>query len=57
MILAVIIVLYLLSSVFEAFEEISATIAPVMNSGVGMAITVIVTAYITYRWYRARHSA
>ena len=55
--LAFLIALYLFASMMEALEEISAVVAPVMHSGVGILLTIAVTAFVTYRWYRARHSA
>ena len=54
---AFLLVMFVLASVCEALEEISYVIARVMHSRAGILITVAVTAYVTYRWYRARHSA
>ena len=45
-----------IASIFEALEEISVELAPFLNSDAGMLITIAVTALITYRWYRNRHS-
>lgn len=56
MIFVVILALYAIGSVLEAFEEISMVLSPFLASNVGTVLTVIVTAFITYRWYRARHS-
>ena len=56
MILVVILVLYAIGSVLEAFEEISMVLSPFLTSSIGTVLTVIVTAFITYRWYRTRHS-
>ena len=53
--LAFLLVLFALSSVCEALEEITYVIAPVMRSVPGILVTVAVTAYVTYRWYRARY--
>ena len=55
--LAFLLVLLVLSSVCEALEEITYVIAPVMRSVPGILVTTALTAYVTYRWYRARHSA
>ena len=52
---AFLLVMFVLASVCEALEEITYVIAPVMHSSAGILITVAVTAYVTYRWYRARH--
>ena len=54
---AFLLVMFVLASVCEALEEITYVIAPVMHSSAGILITVAVTAYVTYHWYRARHSA
>ena len=56
MILVVILVLYAIGSVLEAFEEISMVLSPFLTSSIGTVLTVIVTAFITYRWYRTRRS-
>ena len=56
MILVVILVLYAIGSVLEAFEEISMVLSPFLTSSIGTVLTVIVTAFITYRWYRMRRS-
>ena len=55
--IVLLIALYVLASVFEALDEIVAVLAPVMNSGIGMVVTVAVTAYVTYRWYMKRRRA
>ena len=55
--LAFLIVLFVISSVCDALEEITCVIAPMARSSMGILITIAVTAYVTYRWYRARHSA
>ena len=57
MILAVILALYAIGSVLEAFEKISMAFSPILTSNVGTVLTVIVTAFNTYRWYRASHRA
>ena len=54
---AFLLVMFVLASVCDVLEEITYVIAPVMHSRAGILITVAVTAYVTYRWYRARHSA
>lgn len=56
MILVVILVLYVIGSVLEAFEEISMVLSPFLTSSIGTVLTVIVTAFIAYRWYRSRHT-
>ena len=56
MILVVILVLYAIGSVLEAFEEISMVLSPFLTSSIGTILTVIVTAFITYRWHRTRRS-
>ena len=50
-------VMFVLASVCDVLEEITYVIAPVMHSSAGILITIAVTAWLTYRWYRARHSA
>ncbi len=57
MIIVLLIALYVLASLFESLDEITAVLAPVMNSGIGLVLTIAVTAYVTYRWYMNRHRA
>ena len=46
-----------LVAVPQGMEILFDAIHAVMSSYPGMLITVVVTAYLTYRWYRARHVA
>ena len=55
MIFVFLIALYGIASIFEVFEEITAELVPFLNSEAGMLITIAVTAYMSYRWYRNRH--
>ena len=55
--LAFLLVMFVLATVCDVLEEITYVIAPVMHSRAGILITIVVTAYLTFRWYRARHSA
>ena len=55
--LAFILVCYVIASVCDVLEDITCVIYPVMHSGAGILITIAVTAYLTYRWYRARQTA
>ena len=55
--IAVCVAIYGIASIMEAFEAVSAVIAPIMTSNIGILVTVAVTAWITFGWYRARHSA
>lgn len=48
-------VLYGLSSLFEGLETLFDATNAVMSSYSGMIIAAVVTAFLTYRWYRARH--
>jgi len=47
--------LYGVASLCEGMEILFDAIHAVMSSYAGTFITVIVAAYLTYRWYRARH--
>ena len=48
--------LYCIDLIFEAFEYIAAELAPFLNSEAGTLITAAAAAYLTFRWYRNRHS-
>ena len=54
--IAAIFVLYLLGRTIETVNVFTARFASFMNSGTGMAVTAAVVAYLTFRWYRARHT-
>lgn len=55
--IAFIVVLYGIASLCEGMEILFSAIRAVMSSYPGTLITIAVTAYLTYRWYRARHIA
>ena len=55
--IAFIVVLYGIASLCEGMGILFAAIRAVMSSYPGTLITIAVTAYLTYRWYRARHIA
>ena len=55
--LAFLLVMLVFSSVCDVLEEITYVIAPLARSTTGILITIAVSAFVTYRWYRARHSA
>lgn len=53
--IAFLVALYGIASLCEGMEILFDAIHAVMSSYPGMMITTVVTAYLTYRWYRARH--
>ena len=53
--IAVIVVLYLVGEFLEGMDLFIGRFASFMNSGTGMALTIAVVAWLTYRWYKARH--
>ncbi len=53
--IAFFVALYGIASLYEGMEILFDVIHAVMSSYPGTIITVIATAYLTYRWYRARH--
>ncbi len=55
--IVVLIALYALSSVLEGIGILFSAVYAVMSSLPGTIITVAATAYLTYRWYRARYIA
>ena len=55
--IAFIVALYGIASLCEGMEILFSAIHAVMSSYPGMLITVAATAYLTYRWYRARYTA
>ncbi len=54
--IAFIVALYGIASLCEGMEILFSAVHAVMSSYPGTVITVAVTAYLTYRWYRARHT-
>ena len=54
--IAFFVALYGLASLCEGLEILFDALHAVMTSYSGTVITVIVVAWMTYRWYRARHS-
>ena len=55
--IAIALVLYGIASLCEGMEILFSAIHAVMTSYPGTLITVAITAYLTYRWYRARYTA
>ena len=55
--IAFIVALYGIASLCEGMEILFSAIHAVMSSYPGMLITVVATAYLTYRWYRERYTA
>ena len=53
--IAFFVALYGIASLCEGMVILFDAIRAVMSSYAGTMITAIVTAYLTYRWYRARH--
>ncbi len=53
--IAIIVALYGIASLCEGMEILFDAIHAVMSSCPGTIITIIATAYLSYRWYRARH--
>ena len=53
--IAFIVVLYALGTFLEGIDILFTAIHAVMTSYSGTVITLIVVAFMTYRWYRARH--
>ena len=47
----------LINTSVAQFPDFDANVVMVMSSYPGTLITIAVTAYLTYRWYRARHIA
>jgi len=45
------------SKVFDALEVFSVQISSFVNSDVGMIVVIALVAFLTYRWYKARHTA
>jgi len=55
--IAIVVILYLVSKVFDALEVFSVQISSFVNSDVGMIVVIALVAFLTYRWYKARHTA
>ncbi len=55
--IAFLVALYGIASLCEGMEILFYAIYAVMSSYAGTVIVMIATAYLTYRWYRARHTA
>ena len=53
--IAFFVALYGIASLCEGMEILFDAFRAVMSSYPGTIITIIATAYLTYRWYRARH--
>ena len=49
--------LYLIASLCESVEAVCGAFSAWMASPLGTMITIIVFAYLAYRWYRARYMA
>ncbi len=49
------VLIYAVVSVSNVFDRISGIFAPFMESNAGILLTVAVSAFVAYRWYRARH--
>ena len=54
--IAIVLVLYALSKIFDALEVFSGQISSFVNSDIGTVAVVAFVAYLTYRWYKARHA-
>ena len=55
--IAFFVALYGIASLCEGMGILFTAIRAVMSSYPGTLITIAVTAYLTYRWYRARYIA
>ena len=53
--IAFFVALYGIASLCEGMEILFDAFRAVMSSYPGSIITIIAIAYLTYRWYRARH--
>lgn len=54
MIFAFLIALYGIGTLLEMLDVLFSATSAIMTSYAGTAITIVITAYLTYRWYRAR---
>jgi hypothetical protein len=54
--IAIVLVLYALSKIFDALEVFSVQISSFVNSDIGTVAIVALVAFLTYRWYKARHA-
>ena len=54
MIFAFLIALYGIGTLLEMLDVLFSATSAIMTSYSGTVITVVITAYLTYRWYRAR---
>jgi len=53
--IAIVVILYVVSKVFDALEVFSVQISSFVNSDIGTVVVIALVAYLTYRWYKARH--
>ena len=53
--IAFFVALYGIASLCEGMEILFDAFRAVMSSYPGTIITILAIAYLTYRWYRARH--
>ena len=53
--IAVLVVLYLVGEFLDGLDLFFGRMASFMNSDTGLVLTIVVVAWLTYRWYKARH--
>ena len=54
--IAIVVILYVVSKVFDALEVFSVRISSFVNSDIGTVVIVALVAFLTYRWYKARQA-
>ena len=54
--IAIVVILYVVSKVFDALEVVTVHISSFVNSDIGMVVVIGLVAFLTYRWYKARHA-
>ena len=54
--IAIVVVLYVMSKIFDALEVFSVRLSSFVNTDIGTVVIVALVAYLTYRWYKARHA-
>ena len=54
--IAIVVILYVVSKVFDALEVFDVQISSFVNSDIGAVVVIALVAYLTYRWYKARHA-